>query len=130
MIDPIGSDRDLNYARAMEPDAILAVDAEYRRQAAAGNLKTIAPRRFNPEGKSWLPIMHTEKQGWRFTALYSNTARAHDLGKTGDWVVIYCERNGEEEQCTVVTEQTGPLQGRRVIRGREKECRAHYSAAD
>jgi len=111
-------------------DAILAVDSEYRRQADAGRLKTIAPRRFNPERKSWLPIMHTEKEGWRFTALYSNTARAHDLGKTGDWVVIYFELGGKEEQCTVVTEQTGPLRGRRVVRGREKECRAHYSAGD
>ena len=107
---------------------ILAVDEEYRRRADAGTLKTIAPRRFNPEGKSWLPIVHTEKEGWHFTALYSNTARAHELNKTRDWVVVYFERDGEEEQCTVVTEQGGPLRGRRVVRGREKECRAHYSA--
>lgn len=109
-------------------DVVLAVDAEYRQRADAGTLKTIAPRRFNPEGKSWLPIMHTEKEGWRFTALYSNTARAHELNKTRDWVVVYFERNGEEAQCTVVTEQAGPLRGRRVVRGREKECRTHYSA--
>jgi DNA polymerase (family 10) len=108
---------------------VLAVDAEYRRRADAGTLKTIAPRRFNPEGISWLPIMHTEKEGWHFTALYSNTARAHELNKTRDWVVVYFERDGEEEQCTVVTEQFGPLQGRRVVRGREKECRVHYAAA-
>ena len=83
---------------------------------------------FNPDGKSWLPIMHTEKAGWHFTALYSNTARAHDLNKTRDWVVLYFERDGDEDQCTVVTEQTGVLKGRRVVRGREKDCRDHYGA--
>lgn len=48
-----------------------------------------APRRFNPKGKAWLPILHTQRGPWHFTALYSNTARAHDLKKTGDWVVLY-----------------------------------------
>ncbi|MGD9299925.1 MAG: helix-hairpin-helix domain-containing protein [Desulfobacterales bacterium] len=105
---------------------ILDVDARYRRLAKAGELKTIAPRRFNPEGTSWLPIMHVEKNGWQFTALFSNTARAHDLNKTQDWVVIYFERDGEEDQYTVVTEPTGPLKGRRVVRGREKDCHEYY----
>lgn len=108
-------------------NAILDVDEKYRRRAAAGKLKTIAPRRFNPGRKSWLPIMHTEKNGWRFTAMFSNTARAHDLNKTYDWVVVYFEKDGEEDQCTVVTEQRGPLKGRRVVRGREKDCFAYYS---
>jgi hypothetical protein len=101
---------------------ILAVDEEYRRRTAAGELRTIAPRRFNPEGRSWLPVLHVEKEGWHFTALFSNTARAHELGKTRDWVVIYYERDGEEDQCTVVTERSGALRGRRVVRGREDEC--------
>ena len=106
---------------------ILDVDKKYRHRAGAGKLKTIAPRRFNPGRKSWLPIMHTEKNGWRFTAMFSNTARAHDLKKTDDWVVVYFEKDGEEDQCTVVTEQRGPLKGRRVARGREKDCFAYYS---
>lgn len=71
--------------------------------------------------------MHTEKEGWHFTTMFSNTARAHDLKKTRDWVVIYFECNGMEDQCTVVTEQSGPLKGQRVVRGREKECLAHYA---
>jgi hypothetical protein len=107
--------------------AILEVDAEYRRRAAAGQLKTIAPRRFNPEGKSWLPIFHTEKEGWHITALFSNTARAHELNKVWDWVVVYFEKDGYENQYTVVTEYHGPLAGRRVIRGLENECRAYYN---
>ena len=67
-------------------------------------------------------MLHREKDGWSFTALYSNTARAHALGATRDWVVIYFERDGHEDQCTVVTERSGPLAGQRVVRGREAEC--------
>jgi hypothetical protein len=100
---------------------LLAVDAEYRRRAEAGELRHVTPRRFNPDRRAWLPILHTEKEGWSFTALYSNTARAHELDKTRDWVVIYWERDGEEDQCTVVTETRGARAGQRVVRGREHE---------
>lgn len=103
---------------------LLVLDASYRKRAAAGELPKIAPKRFNPEGKAWLPILHTEREGWHFTALFSNTARAHDLGKTDDWVVIYFyDEDHQEGQCTVVTETHGPMQGERVVRGREGECR-------
>lgn len=106
---------------------LLDVDREYREQAAAGRLRTIAPKRFNPRGEAWLPVLHAEHGGWHFTALFSNTARAHELGRTRDWVVIYYY-DGEhvEAQCTVVTEARGALAGKRVVRGREEECRAHY----
>ena len=110
-----------------EVATLLAVDAEYRRRAEAGELRRIRPRRFNPAGTAWLPVLHTERDGWSFSALYSNTARAHELGKTGDWVVLYFERDGVEEQCTVVTEPSGALAGRRVVRGREAECQRHYA---
>jgi hypothetical protein len=100
---------------------ILDVDAEYRRRAAAGELRRIAPRRMNPERRAWLPVLHTERNGWAFTALFSNTARAHELKATQDWVVVYYERDGIEGQCTVVTEKSGPRAGRRVVRGREGE---------
>ena len=53
--------------------------------------------------------------------MFSNTARAHQLGRTGDWVVVYAARDGHEDQCTVVTEYQGPRAGRRVVRGREEE---------
>jgi DNA polymerase (family 10) len=57
------------------------------------------------------------------TALYSNTARAHRLGTTRDWVIVYFHRHGEPEgQRTVVTETRGALLGRHVVRGREAEC--------
>lgn len=106
---------------------LLAVDREYRTKARAGALQKIAPRRFNPEGEAWLPILHTDRGGWHFTALYSNTARAHQLGKTHDWVVIYFyDADHQEGQCTVVSETKGPLRNLRVVRGREPECRRHY----
>jgi DNA polymerase (family 10) len=107
-------------------DLLLAVDREYREKAEQDKLRKIAPKRFNPEGEAWLPILHTESDGWHFTALYSNTARAHDLGATRDWVVIYYEHNHREDQVTVVTETRGALKGKRVVRGREDECRAYY----
>ncbi|MFO8006557.1 MAG: helix-hairpin-helix domain-containing protein [Candidatus Brocadiia bacterium] len=105
---------------------LLELDQDYREKAKAGELRTIAPRRFNPEGDAWLPIMETEREGWDFTVLYSNTARAHELGKTHDWVVMYYERDGAEGQCTVITAQRGSLEGRRIVRGRESECRSYY----
>ncbi len=110
---------------------LLDVDREYREKAEAGRLRTIAPRRFNPEGAAWLPVLHTDRGPWHFTALYSNTARAHQLGRTKDWVVIYFYDSGEggEGQHTVVTETVGPLRGRRVVRGREAECREIYAAS-
>ncbi len=102
---------------------LLDVDEEYRRRAAAGELRKIAPRRFNPEGRAWLPILHTERDRWHFTALFSNTARAHQLGRTDDWVIIsFADDGHHDRQRTVVTETHGPERGRRVVRGREVEC--------
>lgn len=101
---------------------LLDVDREYRDGAAAKRLPTIAPRRFNPRKRAWLPILHTSRDGWHFTALYSNTARAHELGRTRDWVVIHFHDDDHEEgQRTVVTETRGPRRGMRVVRGREAD---------
>jgi putative hydrolase len=109
-------------------DMLLDVDRLYRQKAAAGELKTIAPRRFNPSGEAWLPILHAQRDNWHFTVLYSNTARARDLGRVHDWVVVYFHTDSEPEgQCTVVTERRGELTGKRVVRGREAECRAYYA---
>ncbi len=130
----------LGRARARpQPDAVagpavttvLAADASYRAAAEAGSLPLIAPRRFNPEAVAWLPVLHTLLDGWHLTLMYSNTARAHELQRTRDWVVVYFyDDHHQEGQCTVVTETRGPLAGRRVVRGREGECREHYFAAE
>lgn len=54
-------------------------------------------------------------------ALFFNTAKAHALDKTEDWGIIYFEKNVIEGQSTVVTETSGVLKGKRVVRGRESE---------
>jgi len=98
---------------------LLDVDREYRDAAARGALRKIAPKRFNPGGEVWLPVLHTTRGHWQFTALYSNTARAHELQRTGDWVVIYFHRDGSQEgRRTIVTETQGPGAGQRIVPGR------------
>lgn len=105
---------------------VLDIDREYRAQGAAGTLPQIAPRRFNPSAEAWLPVLHTQRGARHYTALFSNTARAHQLHKTHDWVVIHYDDGKEEQQCTVVTSQWGALKGLRIVRGREAECRRYY----
>jgi hypothetical protein len=105
---------------------LLQIDHDYRRQADANQLPTLTPRRFNPTHEPWLPLFVADRNGWRFRALYSNTALAHRLNQTRDWVVIAFDDGIVSGQRTVVTETRGDLRGQRVVRGRETECRAHY----
>ncbi len=37
---------------------LLEVEALYRLRARSGDLQRVAPRRFNPTGEAWLPVMH------------------------------------------------------------------------
>ncbi|MCY1020406.1 helix-hairpin-helix domain-containing protein [Pyxidicoccus sp. MSG2] len=115
-------------AQGAQPEIglLLEMDEEYRRRAAEGGLRKIAPRRFNPSGEAWLPVLRRTVDGWNLRALFSNTALAHQQGTTKDWVVLYFDKDDEEGQCTVVTAHGGPLDGRRVVRGREVECLAYY----
>jgi DNA polymerase (family 10) len=116
--------------KAHEPpvETLLDIDREYRDKAASGHLPKITPKRFNPKNEAWLPVLHTERGEWHFTALYSNTALAHKLGRLRDWVVLYFyDTDHVERQCTVVTETRGPLVGKRVVRGREQECHGFYA---
>ena len=107
---------------------LLEIDRLYREKAKLDTLPKIAPKRFNPQAQAWLPVLHTTRDDWHFTALYSNTPRAHQLGHTQDWVVIY-SYNDQHVECqnTVVNETRGILTGKRVVRGREAECRQHYA---
>lgn len=108
-------------------DLLLQIDTQYRTEAEAGHLPHIAPKRFNPENRAWLPILHTNRDSWHFTVLYSNTELAHKLKRVYDWVIIYFyDDHHQEGQHTVVTETHGDLVGKRVVRGREQECRSHY----
>jgi hypothetical protein len=114
--------------REIEPPVseLLEVDREYRAKAARGVLRTIAPRAFNPGGASWLPVLHTLRGERHYTVLYANTPRAHRAGKTYDWVVLYHDGGCGERHTTVITGAWGPLEGCRIIPGREEECAAYY----
>ncbi len=125
----LGRVRQAGYVH--EPDEpsvgeLLDVDREYRAKSDAGELPLIAPRRFNPSGVAWLPILHTHRGERNYTALYSNTARAHELGRIRDWVVLYYDGGFDERQATVITSHRGVLAGKRIVRGREQECHRYY----
>lgn len=111
-----------------EPDEppveeLLDVDREYREKADAGQLPTIAPRR-----DAWLPILYTHRGERNYTALYSNTARAHELGRIRDWVVLYYDGAFDERQATVITSHGGVVARKRIVRGREQECQRYYES--
>lgn len=107
-------------------EELLDVDREYREGVRAGTLPTIAPRRFNPEKRAWLPILHTQRGDRHYTAMFSNTARAHRLGTTLDWVILYQDGESGALQYTVITSHHGQLEGQRIVRGREVECREFF----
>jgi DNA polymerase (family 10) len=116
----------IDDANGPSVEELLDVDREYREKTAAGCLPRITPRRFNPTGQAWLPILHTQRGERHYTALFSNTAHAHEVGRIRDWVVLYYDSGQDERQNTVITSQRGPLAGRRIVRGREAECEQFY----
>ena len=116
-----------HFAQDMPPiEELLDVDREYREKAQAGLLHLFAPRRFNPTHETWLPILHTQRGERHYTALFSNTARAHQKGKTRDWVVLFFEDGEKESQSTIITAEWGILEGQRIVRRRETECLRYY----
>jgi DNA polymerase (family X) len=109
-------------------ETLLEIDRLYRQRAAQGDLLRVAPRRFNPAGTAWLPILRITRHGHRYSAAFANTARSHELDHSRDWVVIYREMKADFGIWTVITSRYGPLRGKRIVRGRERECRAYYAA--
>lgn len=108
-------------------EELLDIDHEYLESAKKQRLPRIAPRRFNPTREAWLPVLHTQRHSRHYTAMFSNTAHAHEMGATHDWVVIYRDDDGDHGQWTVITSHFGKLRGKRIVRGRERECTAYYA---
>jgi hypothetical protein len=108
---------------AAEPEVgeLLSVDEEFRRQAGGGHVFHVAGS--GEEGAGLLPLLSVRRNGWKLLAMYCSSALAHRLGRNRDWVVVYFQRDQHRGQRTVVTERRGDLRGRRVVRGRESECR-------
>jgi DNA polymerase (family X) len=71
-----------------------------------------------------LAISKRRQRSCAFTALYSNTERAHRLGRSRDWVVLYAQDATHEHQYTVITSTHGAMRGRREVAGRERQCRS------
>ena len=111
-------------------DELLDVDREYREATNAGRLQRIAPHRFNPKKEAWLPILHTQRGARHYTALFSNSALAHQFKKTRDWVILYYDDDHGERQCTVITSHQTPFSGKRIVRGREEDCAAYYQSRE
>lgn len=127
---PVALRKSTPVERTTPISELLDIDDEYMRLNRSGKLRKIAPRQFNPGGVAWLPIMHTEREDRHYTALHSNTARAHELNTIHDWVVIYRDDDHATAQWTVITSQYGPLKGRRIIRGREEQCAEFYRSRE
>ena len=97
-------------------ERVLALDAEFRREEAAGAL----PRAPDPAG-GWRAVLRSRIDGHGHVVHWSRSDRARRMGRDHDWVVVRSEEpEGDLE--TVVTEREGPRVGRRVVRGREDEA--------
>jgi putative hydrolase len=103
-------------------------ESQHLEKVGAGQLTTIALRRFNVERNARLPVLHSARGRW---LLFWKTSRAHEVGRTRGWAMLhFYDDDHAESQRTVVTARRGPLTGRRVIRGRETECRSYYGARE
>lgn len=110
---------------------LLEIDRMYREQAAKGRLVTVAPRRFNPTGEAWLPILrvkHNNRRYCAYYAYYANSVRSHQLDHLHDWVVVYCLDKEMFGRWTILTSTYGRLRGKRIVRGRESQCTEFYGA--
>jgi DNA polymerase/3'-5' exonuclease PolX len=92
---------------------LLRLDAEYRLQIQRLRLPTTS-------------LLTCD--GWHYRLCFARSALARRLHQTRDWVEIHFTNGTQEGQRLVVTETHGDMEGRRVVRGRERECRAHYQA--
>ena len=72
--------------------------------------------------KRQVMVIHTRRNGRRYSALYSPTPLARRLRRDRDWVVIELEQRGPNPRWTIVTERRGVMKGKRVVRSREVEC--------
>jgi len=92
---------------------LLRLDAEYRRQIQRLRLPTTS-------------LLTCDS--WHYQIHFARTALAQRLNQTRDWVEIHFTDGTHSGQRLVRTETDGDLAGRRVVRGRERECRGYYEA--
>jgi hypothetical protein len=73
--------------------------------------------------------LRVERHGRHFTAHFANTANSHRFGHVRDWVVIRSDDKSAFGVWTVVTAARGECRGKRVVKGRERECQDYYRSA-
>jgi hypothetical protein len=113
----LGRDRQVIVPVVRVPvEEMLDVDGEYGREAAAGRLPCITPNGTG-RGRRSFPILHVARGDRQYTAMALHSGPAHELGTTTDWLLLYVEAPLGGRQAMVVTETTGALAGRRVLRG-------------
>ena len=100
--------------RAWSPDVIFA--------EAVGSCTDISATTLQP-----LKLYYSQQFRLAPYTVLMDPERAHELGRTHDWVFLYFDGRGVERQGTVITAQRGPLRGLRIVRGREEECLDHYA---
>jgi DNA polymerase/3'-5' exonuclease PolX len=109
---------DLVPATPDEPTVaeLLTLDADYRSRIEAN--------------QRWKWVGRSEVGEWDCSVAFADTAIAHRLRRTRDWVTIHFDDGHHNGERTVVTEVRGDLCGKRVVRGREEECREHYRSQE
>ncbi|TWU50559.1 hypothetical protein Poly51_38510 [Rubripirellula tenax] len=111
---------------AISVDELLDIDREYRRRAEAGDLEKIKPSQGSASQTDWLPVMHTDRQGRHYTAMFSTTVHAQEQHATHDWVIVFRDDANAHGRWTIITSQFGKLKGLRIVRSREDECQSYY----
>lgn len=101
---------------AQEPDLadLLAVDALFRRERGDQEPFHVRPL-------TWA------RGGYRYRADLDRSALAYRINRVGDRVTVAFTDGEHTGDRLIETETVGDLTGRRVVRGREAECRRYYA---
>ncbi|QDT02104.1 hypothetical protein K227x_04750 [Rubripirellula lacrimiformis] len=102
-------------------DELLDIDREYRERA---NDDSLAKTGSVHTEKT--PIVHAQRNGRHYTAMFSHTANANQQHATHDWVVVYRDDANAHGRWTIITSKFGKLKGLRIVRGREDDCQDYY----
>src|SRR5262245_27009458 len=110
--------RNRGISASCEPSIheLLSVDEEYR---------ALVEVRRESVGT---PVLTTRRGDWTFRVTLSPSPLAYRLGQQRDWVAISFRNGDVTGERIVVTEERQPYAGRRVVRGRERECQACWAS--
>jgi hypothetical protein len=110
-------------------DQILTLDEEYHNKLKNGQLPETLSVVNDLVGVRERPVMQKVVGKVRVVVFAITDDADREAHKADDRVTVWCEPlRGEPVREAVVTEwRKGPLQNRRVVRGREEECQTYYA---